>query len=149
MLTTVARAENIEDLMQFIAREKAPEVYQEDGFCKIFRKNGPLEWYNYPWNDNESFVDIGTLEDWIAATKSNWEDMLQTIPEIESAVYREYQSLKGGLLNCAFSYFSNDINKLKNYLQKALKFAENIPIYSYDSKWKGTPYGDNIKRKKT
>lgn len=82
ILKNVARAESINDLKILLERERVPEVYREDGYCKIFRKGGPLEWYNYPSYDDEAFVYIGTLEDWLLTARSKWDQMILSIPDV-------------------------------------------------------------------
>ena len=66
----VAWAENAEALLALLESEKV-EPYQEGSWRKVFRKGGPLEWFNdpgpnvEPWIGVSGIVDVGTEEDWI------------------------------------------------------------------------------------
>lgn len=52
-LTFVCWANTIEELKDFVNQETV-EPYRDDKWGKTFRKFGPLEWYNRPWEFNES-----------------------------------------------------------------------------------------------
>jgi hypothetical protein len=52
-LTFVCWANSIEELKEFVNQETV-EYYRDDKWGKTFRKFGPLEWYNRPWENDES-----------------------------------------------------------------------------------------------
>lgn len=68
-LEPVAVAETREALLDFMAREKVDPYTDTDQssmyfagdykWGKRFRKGGPLEWYNPPFDMNAAIVDIG------------------------------------------------------------------------------------------
>ena len=76
----VARAETVDRLIAFVNSERV-EPYRDGEWHKCFRQGGPLEWYNppdaNPWYP--CFHDIGTLEDAIQSTISDWNGMLARI----------------------------------------------------------------------
>jgi hypothetical protein len=47
-LTAVGRASSMDALNKFVARERAPEPYQDGEWTKHFKAGGPLEWFNPP-----------------------------------------------------------------------------------------------------
>lgn len=72
-LTFIASADTREQLDKFLLEESVPP-YKDEGenyygpttFNKVFRKGGPLEWYNQPYH-TESMSDLGTLEERVRA----------------------------------------------------------------------------------
>jgi hypothetical protein len=52
-LVFVCWANTIEELREFVNQETV-EYYKDNKWGKTFRKFGPLEWYNRPWDHNES-----------------------------------------------------------------------------------------------
>jgi hypothetical protein len=61
MLTPVARADTKEDLVAYLDRERV-EKYVDGRWGKTFRRGGPLEWYNHPYefaaDDHFVLVDL-------------------------------------------------------------------------------------------
>jgi hypothetical protein len=51
-LIFVCWAYSIEELKEFVNQETV-EYYKDDKWGKTFRKFGPLEWYNRPWEHDE------------------------------------------------------------------------------------------------
>jgi hypothetical protein len=52
-LKFVCWAATIEELREFVNSETV-EYYKDDKWGKTFRKFGPLEWYNRPWEHEDS-----------------------------------------------------------------------------------------------
>jgi hypothetical protein len=91
-LRIVARAETKERLEEFLQREQV-EPYIDDGtnfffegpysWHKVFRKGGPLEWYNYPdIPDYPFFENVGTIEDVILSAELRWNQFCSEIMEV-------------------------------------------------------------------
>lgn len=57
MSTTVCRAETKEELETFLERERV-DSYKDDMWSKGYRKGGPLEWYNPPWDFTPHIIEI-------------------------------------------------------------------------------------------
>ncbi len=79
----ICRAETREALEAFLAREtvepytdEEPDLYFPSGvkrWSKVFRKGGPIEWYNPPFSAGEGPIDIGTVEDFLVFMREKWE----------------------------------------------------------------------------
>jgi hypothetical protein len=80
MMDAVARADTKEELLSLLEREKV-EPYSDDRWGKVFRKGGPLEWFNPPFVEHECLVEIGSLEDWLENTRRKWDRMVMRLPE--------------------------------------------------------------------
>lgn len=104
-LQPVFRAETKEKLKEFIEKEKV-EHYTDDGtrilqhttdmlagtteinngykWQKCFRKDGPLEWFNkpYEYDENKHFINVGTKEDWANDARQDYERKIEVIPLI-------------------------------------------------------------------
>ena len=72
ILTPIVRAETKEALQAYLDREKV-ECYRDGQWGKSFRQGGPLEWYNPPFDERESFVFVGTREDWAEQAAADWD----------------------------------------------------------------------------
>lgn len=80
----VGWAETKEELDAYLARERV-EPYGDPGqssfglgpttWRKVFRKGGPLEWFNPPEDiyAEDSFVDVGSREDWMERSGLKWD----------------------------------------------------------------------------
>lgn len=106
-LGPVCRAETREDLERFLGRETVEpwtdvgpvesahrsaalalaRGYEprdpRDGRCwaKVFRRGGPLEWYNPPRPG--SVIDVGSEEDWAEVARSNFRNCVLSICSVE------------------------------------------------------------------
>lgn len=49
-------------LTEFMEREREPESYSDGTWGKVFRKGGPLEWYNSPFDS----LGQGIQEEWVS-----------------------------------------------------------------------------------
>lgn len=50
------------------------------GRTKVFRKDGPLEWYNEPIPGfGQGIFDIGTEEDWVQQTREDYRSLMDSI----------------------------------------------------------------------
>ena len=56
-LVYVCWANTLEELQAFVNREQV-ETYKDDKWGKTFRKFGPLEWYNKPWNEADHYLQV-------------------------------------------------------------------------------------------
>jgi hypothetical protein len=79
MMTPVARADSREEIIALLERERV-ESYRDGQWGKSFRKGGPLEWFNPPWDENECIQNLGTLEEWLDLTRQKWERVVMTLP---------------------------------------------------------------------
>jgi hypothetical protein len=87
----VARAETREELLALLQREKV-EPYREPAdshrWYKVYRKGGPLEWYNdpgpmmQPWIGVDAILDIGTRDDWARSAAERYDRAVFEIPEV-------------------------------------------------------------------
>lgn len=75
-MTDVAYADTKEQLLAFLDRERV-EYYQDDQWGKVYRKGGPLEWFNPPTFDEESFVEIMTPEQWMQRYYARLEGLMR------------------------------------------------------------------------
>ena len=89
----VAIGETREALEAFVARETvepytdegAPNIYGVSRWNKIFRKEGPLEWFNPPRPEHEDldgphFIDIGTRDDWMQRAAEQFDNLTSSLP---------------------------------------------------------------------
>jgi hypothetical protein len=104
-LTPVARAETKEELLALLEREKVEE-YTDEGdhvnsedhsfgisrsvstgyrYGKTYRKGGPLEWYNPPWEvrTDQHFRNVGTREDWMKNAGMEFDENVGTVPTVD------------------------------------------------------------------
>ena len=92
--TPIARAETKEQLVNFVNNQKV-DVYMDVGhnmfngnpdhqYRKCFRKDGPLEWFNPPVNedDDSCYVDVGTFEEWMQKAEAHWNEQIMSISSI-------------------------------------------------------------------
>jgi hypothetical protein len=63
-LTAVARAETKEKLLDLVTAQTV-EPYRDGQWGKSFKQGGILEWYNPGWDFQQSYVNVGTREDWM------------------------------------------------------------------------------------
>ena len=91
----VARADNKEALQRFLAQEKVEE-YEDVGdnpffpnqpytFKKVFRKGGPLEWFNWPLQPEPAgnhFQQVPSEEMWINTAKTEWGQRIGCLPDV-------------------------------------------------------------------
>jgi len=75
----VLRAETREQLEKVLASE-AVDYYNEGGWGKKYRKDGPLEWYNPPFEDNY-IRDMGTSDDWARDAECDYNTTVMSLPE--------------------------------------------------------------------
>ena len=71
-ILAVAKAETKEALVVYLEREKV-DGYRDGQWGKGFKQGGPLEWYNAPWDESESFVFAGTRNDWMERAGLDWD----------------------------------------------------------------------------
>lgn len=57
----VAISETKQDLIAFIESETADEPYKDGYFRKVFKKEGPLEWYNPPAPNGEIWINVPAI----------------------------------------------------------------------------------------
>jgi hypothetical protein len=78
-LQPVARAETNEELQRFINGEKV-DLYQDGKWAKVYKKGGPLEWYNAPYNFEPSIVTVGSADEWAANARAQFEEQIMSLP---------------------------------------------------------------------
>ena len=81
LMTNVALAESKEALKSYVEKEKV-EPYTDGEWHKIFRKDGPLEWFNAPMFDEESFIKVMSLDEVISKTVEDYNDHFSGVPRI-------------------------------------------------------------------
>lgn len=91
--TAVAFSESKEKLEAFVAGERV-EPYGDEGFSdfgghgttfqKVFRKGGPLEWFNPPESlfGDDAFVDIGTEDDWAGRARERFHAFVSELTRV-------------------------------------------------------------------
>lgn len=76
MYEVVAKSEDPEKLEQWMLSEKV-EPYREDNWGKVFRKGGPLEWYNAPERCfGQGIVQICSEEEYVEDARSRYREMM-------------------------------------------------------------------------
>lgn len=81
-LTPVARAETREELVNLMVREIVRK-YKDGQWHKSYRADGPLEWYNPPYNFEvyKHVQNIGTAEDWANEARERYAQYTSGIPQ--------------------------------------------------------------------
>jgi hypothetical protein len=72
------RADTPEELEAFMQAEKV-EPYREDNWAKIFRKDGPLEWCNLPFNFDQHIIDVGNADEWAENARRQYDEQVMSI----------------------------------------------------------------------
>lgn len=80
-LTLVATATEREALERHVAGEKV-ELYRDGQWAKVFRKGGPMEWFNDPWNVEEAYIYAGTRDEWANTAAENWDNQIGALPSL-------------------------------------------------------------------
>lgn len=93
LLTPIARAEVVDDLVAIMDREKV-EPYSDPtkpggAWTKHFRNGGPLEWFNLPKgevhdNDAPYVINIGTEDEWAEMARHDYRDRVMGLPEAKA-----------------------------------------------------------------
>lgn len=92
----VARASTREALIAFIARERVEhyvdefpgghgnELERSYAFHKVFRKGGPLEWFNMPdINDPGVIVGVPSRQQVMENAGLHWDETMRSIPSVD------------------------------------------------------------------
>jgi len=82
-LTAIARAETKEELESFVEGQTV-ETYQEEGLAKVFKKGGPLEYFNPPIPGqvhDPHFLNVGDADLWAERAKNDFELQIMSLPE--------------------------------------------------------------------
>ncbi len=90
----VARAATKEALEQYMERERVP-TYQDVGehpnypgpytYQKVFRRGGPLEWYNFPFQPEPAanhFQEIPNESMWVENARAEWQQQVGRLPDV-------------------------------------------------------------------
>jgi hypothetical protein len=82
----VAWSEEKQGLESLLAREHA-EPYREGQWYKVFRKGGPLEWFNPPEGSRGPvFQDLGSLEEHlqrvVERATAEWASLREEFPQV-------------------------------------------------------------------
>ena len=78
-LTLVARAETQEKLKRLMTREEG-EGYRDGQWAKVFRRGGPLEWYNPPLFGGAQIMNVGSADDWASKARIQFEEQIMGLP---------------------------------------------------------------------
>ena len=86
ILTDVAWSQTKEELERFIESERVDE-YKDGNWYKTFRKDGPLEWYNEPYESfSEShFIRMMTTEELVFNYNKHLDEMKENLFEVSWA----------------------------------------------------------------
>jgi hypothetical protein len=84
-LQPVCRAESYQELLNYVKREQV-EPYRDGQWAKVFRKDGPLEWFNPPWNLERNFANAGTREDWMQKAGESYDQQVASLPLVEAVL---------------------------------------------------------------
>lgn len=80
-MTAVARAETVEELKALLTREDCG-VYTDGKWRKQFRQGGPLEWYNPPISGDNTFMNVGSEQEFVENARAQYRSVMDTIPEV-------------------------------------------------------------------
>lgn len=81
-LTSIARADTPDELMQLMENEKV-EPYSEHNnghWDKSYQKGGPLEWYNEPFSLEHSIIGVLSEDEWVADARRRYKDEIMSLP---------------------------------------------------------------------
>lgn len=85
VLTDICIADTKEELENFIKTETV-ESYKdetpENKWTKVFKKGGPLEWYNPPTSIDHCFMEILSEEDYVERKRTEYKNFLESIPRL-------------------------------------------------------------------
>lgn len=79
MLTTVCRSDSFEALADLLVREKV-EHYMDDRWGKVFRRGGPLEWFNEPFEN--PFFQMKTEEQMVEELRARYRADISDLPDV-------------------------------------------------------------------
>lgn len=80
IMTPICRSETKEALLNFLKQEGVEAYIDDDRWHKQYRKGGPLEWFNPPTFDNESFIDVATEDDWAVRARERFRNQIMILP---------------------------------------------------------------------
>lgn len=63
--TAVAKAHDPQDLRGFLERERVAPYRTDDRWGKVYRRGGPLEWFNAPYDFDRYLVRAEEVEGWL------------------------------------------------------------------------------------
>lgn len=85
-ISPVCRANTKEELLAYLARERVEPYTDTDNngyrWGKRFRKGGPLEWYNppYDFDDHLHFQNAGHEDEWAAKARRSYQECVMGLP---------------------------------------------------------------------
>jgi len=83
MYEVVAKSEDNNKLEQWLQCEKV-EPYQEDNWRKVFRKGGPLEWYNWPESYSvQGIFCICSEEEYVEDARRRYRELMDSLFLVE------------------------------------------------------------------
>lgn len=80
-LFDIGLSDNQENIIKFVTQELV-SPYVEDNFNKVFKKGGPLEWYDLPKDEAQSYLEIATEEAYIEFKRTEYKNYLNSLPKI-------------------------------------------------------------------
>jgi len=82
IMTPVARAESADELMALLTREESTP-YRDGPWHKGFRQGGPLEWFNPPLGQLDSYLfELIPLEAFLERKKEEYAGYLASFPVV-------------------------------------------------------------------
>lgn len=83
MYEVVARCEDPDKLDQWVQLEKV-EPYMDEQWGKVFRKGGPLEWYNEPYNQyGQGIFNICSEEEYVEDARQRYREFVNSVYLVE------------------------------------------------------------------
>lgn len=79
IMTNVLASDSTDKIRDFVNMEVAEARYQDGQWDKVYRKGGPLEWYN---DIGMQIIPILSLEDNIAAVTRSYNEFMRNIMHI-------------------------------------------------------------------
>jgi hypothetical protein len=83
MLEPVARAHTKEALERHLSSHLTTPYMDDGRWRKVFTKGSSLEWFNEPYGP-ESYVHVGTEEDYLSRAREEYRSKVLSIPEVSA-----------------------------------------------------------------
>jgi hypothetical protein len=79
IMTNICRADTEEELRALVEREKVAP-YKDGHWRKIYRKGGPLEWFNAPSQFDTNFYCAIEREELVRRAENEWDSAVGSLP---------------------------------------------------------------------
>ena len=80
-MVDICLADTPADLVKFVQQELSPKPYKEESYRKVFKKGGPLEWFNPPVSA-DSYIEVITEEKYVELKREEYRKYLSSLPRI-------------------------------------------------------------------